>query len=297
MQLAGGEEATILSIVGAVLLPMFSTREACTLRLLCREFTQAVREYQWEDKDTLIKGEIRLWRACFPRARAANVCSYLGPRYRRVPVVDADFVHFVGLRELNMAGCKEVTDAAFAHLAGIHTLNMCGCRQATITDAAFVHLKGIHTLNMRACFQATITDAAFVHLQGIHTLDMSWCSQDFDEAFASSLAGVHELLMYDCSAQSIAAARKMQLRVLPTLQQEHAQEQQEQQQQEEDMEQEEEEDLQRNESEEAQHVEEQMQEQAVQQLQNEQDSAQMQEQAMQQLQHEQGSAQSQLEDD
>ena len=44
MLLAGGEETTILSIVSAVLLPMFDTREAaCTLRLVCREFTEAVR--------------------------------------------------------------------------------------------------------------------------------------------------------------------------------------------------------------------------------------------------------------
>jgi hypothetical protein len=31
-------------------------------------------------------------------------------------VVDADFVHFEGLRELYMAGCRGVTDAAFVHL-------------------------------------------------------------------------------------------------------------------------------------------------------------------------------------
>ena len=31
-------------------------------------------------------------------------------------VEDADFVHFVGLWELNMACCREVTDAAFVNL-------------------------------------------------------------------------------------------------------------------------------------------------------------------------------------
>jgi hypothetical protein len=167
MQLAGGAEATILSIVGAVLLPMFSTREATTLRLINREFTEAVREYQWEDMLTVIQGEIRQWRQCFPRARAASVCSINNPSPRLARVVDADFVHFVGLRKLHMAGCREVTDAAFVHLAGIHTLNMSYCRQATITDAAFVHLAGIHTLNMSSCSQVTITDAAFVDLKGV----------------------------------------------------------------------------------------------------------------------------------
>ena len=115
---------------------MFSTREACTLRLVCKDFTQAVREYQWWDRETVIKGEIRLWRACFPRARVANVSSHPFPANRRARVVDADFVHFVGLRELNMSWCFEVTDAAFVHLAGIHTLDMSGCRQAGITFAA-----------------------------------------------------------------------------------------------------------------------------------------------------------------
>ena len=79
MQLAGGAETTILSIVSAVLLPMFSTLEATTLRLINREFTAAVREYQWEDRETVITGEIGLWRASFPRARVANVrrrCDY-----------------------------------------------------------------------------------------------------------------------------------------------------------------------------------------------------------------------------
>ena len=63
-------------------------------------------------------------------------------------MVDADFVHFVGLRRLNMGWCNSITDAAFVHLKGIHTLDMAYCYQPTITDAAFVHLKGIEWLGM-----------------------------------------------------------------------------------------------------------------------------------------------------
>ncbi len=137
---AGRATETLLSEVGVVLLRMFSTREACVLRLVCREFVEAVSQQRWEDRDTVIQGSIGAWRACFPRARRANVSKTQG---RTASLVDADFVHFQGLRELNMDSCADVTDAAFVHLRGIHSLDMSHCGQDTITDAAFAHLVGI----------------------------------------------------------------------------------------------------------------------------------------------------------
>ena len=68
MPLAGGGQETLLSEVGFVLLPLFTTRDAYALRLVCREFLAAVREHPWEDRDTVFKGSIRACRACFPRA-------------------------------------------------------------------------------------------------------------------------------------------------------------------------------------------------------------------------------------
>ena len=180
MRLAGGPggEPTIVSIVGVVLLPFIGTWDAALgLRLTCRELKQAVTDFPWEDMKTVIHGSLALWRACFPRARGANVEQCEGdeewenPSGRRTPVVDADFVHFVGLRALNMSYCKQVTDAAFVHLQGIEWLDMSECNQPAITDAAFANLHGIHTLNMEGCHQPTITDAAFANLPvaGIHT--------------------------------------------------------------------------------------------------------------------------------
>jgi hypothetical protein len=134
------------------------------LRLVCREFLAAMSEQPWKDRDTVIKGSIAAWRACFPRARRAKVQRWdwlLARRLRTAPVVDADFVHFEGLQELYMAGCQDVTDAAFVHLRDIHTLNMTFCGQQIITDATFAHLAGIQRLSMWACCQPTITDAAF----------------------------------------------------------------------------------------------------------------------------------------
>ena len=99
--LAGGGQETLLSEVGFVLLPLFSTRDACALRLVCREFLAAVSEHPWEDRGTAIKGSIAAWRACFPHARCANVQYYSIGGGRTAPVMDADFVHFEGLRELH----------------------------------------------------------------------------------------------------------------------------------------------------------------------------------------------------
>ena len=89
--LAGGGQESLLSEVGSqYLLPLFTTAEACALRLVCREFLAAVTEQPWEDEETVIKGSIAAWRACFPRARCANVQSgYSSPRRGGPPVVDA----------------------------------------------------------------------------------------------------------------------------------------------------------------------------------------------------------------
>ena len=173
--LAGGGKETLLSEVGDVLLSHLSMRDACALRLVCRECHAAVRRHPWEDRETVILGSIAAWRACFPRARCANVVriSFTGGEVRTAPVVDADFVHFEGLRELNMMYCDNVTDAAFVHLRGIHSLEMSGCTR--LTDAALVHLVGIQRLGMFEC--TGITDAAFVHLRNIQLLNIMECTQ------------------------------------------------------------------------------------------------------------------------
>ena len=149
--LAGGMQKTLLDDAAPALLPFFTTRDACALRLVCREFLAAATEHPWEDRGTAIQGSIAAWRACFPRARCANVgrYSFSDAEVRTAPVHDADFVHFEGLRELNMARCRDITDAAFVHLRGIHTLDMHGCYR--LTEAANAHLVGIQRLSMHGC--------------------------------------------------------------------------------------------------------------------------------------------------
>ena len=136
--LAGGAGRTLLAECPGALLQFFDTPNACALRLVCRELQAAVAAHPWEDRETVILGCIGGWRACFPRARCANVCfEEDAPGWRHTPVVDSDFVHFVGLWELDMMRCTEVTDAAFVHLRGIRVLDMSYCNQPTITDEAW----------------------------------------------------------------------------------------------------------------------------------------------------------------
>jgi hypothetical protein len=210
---AGHPTETLLSEVGLVLLRFFDTREACTLRLVCREFTEAVRVQQWEDRTTVIQGSLAAWRACFPRARCASVRKgEWNEGFRRAPLKDADFAHFQGLRELDMTDCEAVSAAAFVHLRGIHTLDMSGC--LGVTDAAFVHLRGIHTLKMGYCTE--ITDAALVHLRGIHTLVMIGCSRVTDAGFAH-LAGIQRLCMAACRQAALSDAAFVHLRGIKVL--------------------------------------------------------------------------------
>ena len=169
--LAGGKGHTLLAECPCALLQFFDTRQACALRLVCREFQAAVAAHPWEDRETVILGSIGGWRACFPRARCANVRRGHWDEeavVRRAPVVDADFVHFVGLWELDMTRCTVVTDAALVHLRGIRVLDMSDCDQPTITDAGLARLVGIQKLGI-VChgpefrLGTTLTSSQLVH--------------------------------------------------------------------------------------------------------------------------------------
>ena len=217
VSLAGSGRSLLAECLSA-LLDFFATPEACELRLVCREFQAAVAAHPWEDRKTVILGSIGAWRACFPRARCANVrmLPLFWHTHRTAPLVDADFVHFEGLWELNMSFCKDVTDAALAHLRGIRVLNMSGCLQLTLTDAGLAHLAGISRLSIAHCSQASITNAAFAALRGIRVLNMSGCPQFTDAAFAH-LQGIHSLIMDGCTQLTITDAALVHLKGITNL--------------------------------------------------------------------------------
>jgi hypothetical protein len=188
--------------VGEGIFGFLSTREARPLRLVSRVFCADVRNARWYDRDTVITGELRHWRACFSDARCANVSE-------RRDLVDADLVHLSGVEEVNLSGCTQITDAGLVHLRGVRMLNIAGCTR--VTDAGLAHLTGIHTLNMNGC--SRITDAGLAHLTGIHTLDMRRCERVTDAGLAH-LTGIRALDMRECVFATIAAARAQGLPVL-----------------------------------------------------------------------------------
>ena len=149
--------------VGEGIFGFLSTREARPLRLVSRVLCADVRNARWYDRDTVITGDLRMWRACFSDARCANVSG-------REDLTDADLVNLSGVEEVNLSGCTQVTDAGLAHLRGVRVLNIVECTR--VTDAGLAHLTGIHTLDMSWCDRTT--NAGLAHLTGIHTLYMSW---------------------------------------------------------------------------------------------------------------------------
>jgi hypothetical protein len=207
----GARDHTILSACEGTLLPFLTTRTALPLRAACKDARAAIAAHPWRDLATVVRGHLGpslredapqqgAWRACFPRARAANVQSAFGASPRRPPLTDEDFAHLAGVQELIMSGsagvtgagfvhlrgsllaldmsrCPGVTDAAFAHLRGLRSLDMTLCTQ--VTDGALAQLAGggLRVLAMGGCSQPSLTSAAFEHLGALQELAMPWCSQ------------------------------------------------------------------------------------------------------------------------
>ena len=231
---------TILSSCQGTLLGMFDTRTVLPLRGACRDAEAAVAAQAWEDVETVIVGNVGsvlgersgefqkgAWRACFPRATAANVNRGWLPPARTAAVEDADFAYFVGLRvlhargagasdaafaplastlvELDISECTRCTGAVLAHLRGLRVLKIADCRQ--FSDAAFAHLAGsrLQELDMARC--RSITSAAFEHLRGLRSLSMAGCDQATitDAAFAH-LVGIQSLNMSGCTQATITDA-------------------------------------------------------------------------------------------
>jgi hypothetical protein len=205
---AGRAGRTLLAECRSALLDFFFTDEACVLRLVCREFKDAVAAHPWYDRCTLIAGSIAKWRSCFPLARCANVRedeTVFGSEHRLTPVVDADFVHFEGLWELEISWCMAVTDAAFVHLRDIRILAMVGCSQLAITDAGLAHMAGIEELWMDDCSQCTLTDAAYAPLRGLCLLSVGSADQYTDGLFVH-LKDIHILYLEHCHTEAFTDA-------------------------------------------------------------------------------------------
>jgi hypothetical protein len=173
LSLCGGSSAsTVLSHLGAEhshghgLLGFFSMKDARALRLVCKEFRDAVAGYPWADSFSHIRGPLAHWRKSFPLALAANVAC-------RRDLTAADVFHLRGCHTLDISHCAQLTDDAFAHFSRVRVLDMGGCGQAGITDAAFAHIPDVEVLNVGGCEQ--LTGAALAHLRCVRELSVALC--------------------------------------------------------------------------------------------------------------------------
>jgi hypothetical protein len=132
---APGVVTTLLSTLhgahlnGGGIFGFLTLQEALALRLVNHECRDAVSAFRWKDKNTIIRGSLAAWRACFPRAVWVN-----------------------------LIGRKNITNNDLMHLANIEILIMynCGCTKITINDfgcpdinKALIKIDYYHFLSMR----------------------------------------------------------------------------------------------------------------------------------------------------
>lgn len=151
MPFAGDSEVwsadSILSHVSGALLPMFDTAEATVLRQLCKEFKDAVSEFQWEDKTTMIRGSVAAWRACFPRAK----CGFLNPRHFVVPI---DLCSTCG-SHLHGHFCCAVLTGDSVVVVMCSTCPMCSRRRVKLGSKVWMTaFQTLFDLNMPGCLRA-----------------------------------------------------------------------------------------------------------------------------------------------
>jgi hypothetical protein len=207
------------------LLCFFTTKEACTLRLLCKEFLDSVEKTPWHDmetrigsssdcRETLITDILELWRQCFPRAIGAKVKD-------NSCLLTTDFEFFVGLQSLDISWCwgydpdealyylrgticslkisqdmfepyytVTFTNNALMHLPFLEELDLTDCHG--ITMELFPHLRGISKLSV-----GRVTDEWLVNFRGIKCLHLRTC-RGITAAGLHHLRGIHTLIIEEC---------------------------------------------------------------------------------------------------
>lgn len=125
--------------IGDCLLPFVSTRDACALRAVSPIIRSSVAAHAFDDLETPIDGDIKLWKSCFPRARAANVSC-------RCDIDDERLTLPVGLNRIDLSDCNNFTGAGLALLAGVHTLRLVRYKQ--VLDSWLPSLQGVRVLDL-----------------------------------------------------------------------------------------------------------------------------------------------------
>lgn len=180
----------IIRISPMLLLSYFTMKDANSLRLLSKEFTQTVKEYSWVDGATPVANMMK-WRRAFPRALACQVSP------NPLSLVQG-LMYLKGLKWINLENfnpTKFISDWEFWFMEGVETLIM-GENSITVNDAKLCQINSkIKTLTCRASY---VTDSGLSALKGIRTLSMSGhiCATD---ASLANLAGIKSLSLFGTS--------------------------------------------------------------------------------------------------
>jgi len=131
-------------------------RCAGPLRLACKQLRDVVAWVAWRSTEALRGSQLRPWRACFPRATAANVSS----------AKDENLEWVRGVTTLNLEGCNLITDEGLRHLGSVTTLDLSYC--GLITDEGLRHLGSVTTLDLRGCDEITGAGRAYLEARGVN---------------------------------------------------------------------------------------------------------------------------------
>lgn len=154
----------------------------------------ATQGYPWDDAQTQVPAQsLHLWRASFPNAQGLT----LAPR-SVIPLCDADFRWFRGLRRLVVDDCKcNITEEAFLQLQGIKQLSMRNSNaNSSLTDFSLQCLCGIRSLSVTGDGSFPFSRDGFSYLSGIEELCIAGGGSNpgvFGDAVLAQLKGIRRL--------------------------------------------------------------------------------------------------------
>jgi hypothetical protein len=145
--------------------------DARAVRATSKQLRDVAARVAWRDRSVSVLGSrLRLWRACFPRARAVAIWS----------AKDDDLQWVEGVLCVDLRVCRGITDEGLRHLGHVTTLNLSDCKQ--ITDEGLRHLGHVTTLNLEGC--KLITDEGLAHLGSVRRLTVRSCYTVTEEGLA-----------------------------------------------------------------------------------------------------------------
>jgi len=193
-----------LPIIYNELFPFFSTHDIIPCRSVCKEFKDTITNYIWDDTHTIIKGDIRKWRECFPNAKTAIISNNYARKYK-ITSYDIKFLGLSGITYLDISNCNTITNDDIKYLVNLKCIIINNCKEITddaftseefsknklnrlevsycnnITNKTFRYLKHLKYLNI--IDNEEITDDIFYDMRNMIELNIGCCTKITDKAF------------------------------------------------------------------------------------------------------------------